>query len=164
VAAYLQIKPPDLHIPTSILTVPPFVSTIPTSEDPSTDSSGPFPGCPGASIATQCPYFNELGQCKVGFKCRFLGAHLELRTSSPSTSHVLDTGMDVESEGKIMGTEVEGKEAVKMPEVILRTDPAKIEWAKTNAVEMNGVSSEVLKSLRKREVCSSHAPHRDSSG
>jgi hypothetical protein len=53
------------------------------------------------------------------------------------------TGMDVEDGGK---------KVVKMPDLILRTDPEKIEWAKTNAVEMNGVSSEVLKSLRKREV------------
>jgi hypothetical protein len=74
----------------------------------------------------------------VGFKCRFLGAHLERRPSSSTT------GMDAEGGGR---------EGIEMPDLILRTDPEKIEWAKMNTVEMNGVSSEVLKSLRKREVC-----------
>jgi hypothetical protein len=51
-----------------------------------------------------------------------------------------------------MDTEGGGVKDVKMPDLILRTDSDRIEWAKTNAVEMNGVGSEVLKSLRKREV------------
>jgi len=46
-----------------------------------------------------------------------------------------------------------GDEAIRPSMLVLRTDPDQIEWAKTNAVEMNSVNSELLKGLRKREVC-----------
>jgi tRNA-dihydrouridine synthase 3 len=115
----LQIKPEDIYIPTSLLSSPPFFEG-PTEENL---ESKPFPECPGASQYSRCPYYDEYGDCRVGFKCRFLGAHLKY---SPAE---------------------DGKQ-----NLTLRKDEAKMEVNGKNAVEMNGVNSELLKSLRKREV------------
>jgi tRNA-dihydrouridine synthase 3 len=50
----------------SISSTPPFVVT---------DTDGE--SAPGSSLdfSTTCPYFEEAGECRLGLKCRFLGAH-----------------------------------------------------------------------------------------
>ncbi|KAG8805855.1 tRNA-dihydrouridine synthase 3, partial [Serendipita sp. 399] len=73
-AAYLLSKPADIYFPKSIFSSPPFVDSGPSE---GTDTLPAFPQCPGASIHTRCPYYEEYGQCKAGFKCRFLGSHVE---------------------------------------------------------------------------------------
>jgi tRNA-dihydrouridine synthase 3 len=120
--AYLQIKPADLHIPTSLDTSQPFVSYGYRSLE---DAYGSFAQCLGASSLTRCPYFDEFGECKVGFKCRFLGAHLQ-STENPEGG--LDVGLMKEAET--------------------------IQFAKKSFAELNGVDSGLMKSLRKREVSS----------
>jgi len=122
--AYLQIKPADLHIPTSLDTIPPFVSYGYRSLE---DACGSFPQCPGASSFTRCPYFAEFGECKVGFKCRFLGAHFK------STQNA-EGGLDVN----------------------LPKEPEKVQFAKKSFTELNGVDSGLMKRLRKREVSSNY--------
>ncbi|KAG8756945.1 tRNA-dihydrouridine synthase 3 [Serendipita sp. 396] len=72
-AAYLLDKPADIYFPRKLYDSPPFVDS-----EPSEGSDSPiFPQCPGASVNTRCPYYGEYGQCKAGFKCRFLGSHLK---------------------------------------------------------------------------------------
>ncbi|PVG01600.1 FMN-linked oxidoreductase [Serendipita vermifera] len=120
--AYLQIKPEDIYIPTAILPSPPFFQDPESLVTMSSDLESPFPECPGAHLYSRCPYYDEYGECRVGFKCRFLGAHLQ---------RTLGDG---------------GK-----PNLILQKDEAKTQVSGKNAVEMNGVNSDLLKSLRKRE-------------
>lgn len=110
--SYLASKPPDLQIPVGLLSSPPWI-------EPLASPQRPFLSSPGTDISTRCPYFDELGECKVGFKCRFLGAHVR-----------------EDEEGQL--------QLVKNSE--------RIQWAASNAVERNGVQSELLKQLRKREV------------
>lgn len=117
---YLQIKPADLHIPTSLDTSPPFVSYGYRSLE---DAYGSFTQCPGASSFTRCPYFDEFGECKVGFKCRFLGAHFR---STQNVEGDLDVGLLKEAE--------------------------RVQFTKKLFAELNGVDSGLMKSLRKREV------------
>ncbi|KIM28230.1 hypothetical protein M408DRAFT_70263 [Serendipita vermifera MAFF 305830] len=99
IPAYLAMKPPDLHIPTGLLTVPPFVEASDAERTP------------------RCPYFDEYGYCRVGFKCRFLGAHLDGEGTS----------------------------------VAVRRNEEKAERVKETVVELNNVSSDLMKRLRKWE-------------
>jgi tRNA-dihydrouridine synthase 3 len=122
--AYLQIKPVDLHIPTSLDTTPPFVSYGYKSLE---GAYGSFTQCPGASSFTRCPYFDEFGECKVGFKCRFLGAHFQ---SIQNAEGDMDIGLFKEVE--------------------------KVQFAKKSFAELNGVDSGLMKTLRKREVSSNY--------
>ncbi|KAF9011796.1 hypothetical protein BDQ17DRAFT_1387388 [Cyathus striatus] len=57
-SAYLAAKPQDLRIPA-------------TSE---ISESAPF-GPVDTNLGTVCPVFEETGECRYGFKCRFLGSH-----------------------------------------------------------------------------------------
>ena len=59
IQAYLTAKPRDIKLPlaSSITDTPPFVTT----DD--------------ADFGTTCPNFEEMGECHLGLKCRFLGAH-----------------------------------------------------------------------------------------
>jgi tRNA-dihydrouridine synthase 3 len=69
--AYLAAKPRDIHFPsiTNISDVPPFIAGM--EED----------NCTALHISdsldqhTTCPPFTESGFCRLGLKCRFLGAH-----------------------------------------------------------------------------------------
>jgi len=72
--AYLAVKPRDIKLPlaSSITNTPPFVVT---------DTNGE--SAPGSSLDfnTLCPYFEEAGECRLGLKCRFLGAHARVDDS-----------------------------------------------------------------------------------
>ena len=36
----------------------------------------PHPDFPSLDMSTVCPVFAETGECRYGFKCRFLGGHV----------------------------------------------------------------------------------------
>lgn len=62
IPSYLGAKPLDIRLPqaTEISANSPFISeTLPDT----------------LSDASICPVFAELGECRYGFKCRFLGSH-----------------------------------------------------------------------------------------
>ncbi|KAF7333300.1 tRNA-dihydrouridine(47) synthase [NAD(P)(+)] [Mycena sanguinolenta] len=67
IAAYLAAKPSDLAFPASeeVKVMPiPAASAMDIDSTPSTDSK------------VTCPVFEELGECRYGFRCRFLAGHL----------------------------------------------------------------------------------------
>ncbi|KAI9569197.1 hypothetical protein HD554DRAFT_2328226 [Boletus coccyginus] len=72
--AYLAAKPRDIKLPlaSSITNSPPFVVTD-TDDESALGSSLDF--------STLCPYFEEAGECRLGLKCRFLGAHARVDDS-----------------------------------------------------------------------------------
>ncbi|KAG9019423.1 tRNA-dihydrouridine synthase 3 [Tulasnella sp. 427] len=77
IPGYLASKPRDIYFPSAsaLSSASPFIS-LPeqvTSENdlpPSVDSS------------TTCPIFAETGFCRQGFKCRFLGGHISVQSST----------------------------------------------------------------------------------
>lgn len=71
---------------------------------------------------TQCPSFDELGECRHGYKCRFLGGHIQ--------------AVKVDGADTTIRLELKANAARKM----------------TEPYEHNGVDTSLLKSLRKREV------------
>ncbi|KAJ3721159.1 zinc finger dihydrouridine synthase [Lentinula raphanica] len=70
--AYLAAKPPDLWMPT-------------VDELQSASSGvGEIPDAPTSQPA-RCPVFEEFGECKYGFKCRYLSAHIQKTTAEDGT-------------------------------------------------------------------------------
>ncbi|KAF9453346.1 FMN-linked oxidoreductase [Macrolepiota fuliginosa MF-IS2] len=71
IPAYLAAKVHDLRIPdtSEISDAEPFIKT----DRPVTT---PHPDHPSLDLGTTCPVFTETGECRYGFKCRFLGAHI----------------------------------------------------------------------------------------
>ncbi|TEB32625.1 zinc finger dihydrouridine synthase [Coprinellus micaceus] len=70
--AYLAAKPQDLRIPY----VSEFSESLPFGPDLSAVSK-PHLRHPNVDTATQCPIFAEVGECRYGYKCRFLGGHVQ---------------------------------------------------------------------------------------
>lgn len=70
--AYLAAKPRDIRFPSiaSISDVPPFLMGM--DEDNSTTADH---NISSLEHHTSCPSFAESGFCRLGLKCRFLGAH-----------------------------------------------------------------------------------------
>ncbi|KAG9313681.1 hypothetical protein JVU11DRAFT_6027 [Chiua virens] len=68
IPAYLAAKPRDIRLPppSSITNTSPFVVTD-TADDSTVQSS--------LDSTTTCPSYEESGECRLGLKCRFLGAH-----------------------------------------------------------------------------------------
>ncbi|KDQ32978.1 hypothetical protein PLEOSDRAFT_1060663 [Pleurotus ostreatus PC15] len=82
IPAYLAAKPRDIRIPdtTQSLEVPPFIPPqdfVADAEYPSLD------------MGTICPVFAEMGECRFGLKCRFLGGHV--RKSNGALEMISDT-------------------------------------------------------------------------
>lgn len=77
-------------------------------------------------ITTRCPVWDELGECRYGFKCRFLGGHVKITPAGGST--------DVTEE------------------LTLVTDEDKKARAAVSMKEMNFVGADVQKALRSRKV------------
>ncbi|CCA72141.1 related to DUS3-member of dihydrouridine synthase family, partial [Serendipita indica DSM 11827] len=128
-AAYLLGKPSDIFFPTSLSlsSSPPFVHVgdVDTEGTEAYKAAHPFIDlCPGASTATRCTYFEEYGECKANFKCRFLGAHLQYAPVNGEGGHRT---------------------------LSVRANPERIEWAKAHAQELNMIQPDTAKSLRKRE-------------
>ncbi|KAJ1301782.1 hypothetical protein OPQ81_009011 [Rhizoctonia solani] len=72
---YLSTKGPDLTFPPkeSLSTIEPFVS--PPEREPLSGAH------PDINKASACPNFHCSGKCQSGFKCRYLGSHVELQGS-----------------------------------------------------------------------------------
>jgi tRNA-dihydrouridine synthase 3 len=72
---YLSTKAADLAFPPkeSLLVDEPFVS--PPEHEPLSSSH------PNINKAAGCPNFACSGKCQSGFKCRYLGSHVELQES-----------------------------------------------------------------------------------
>lgn len=73
IPAYLAAKTRDIHIPdmAQISDTPPYA--------PAQDSLvTPHPDFPSLDLSTVCPVFSETGECRYGFKCRFLGGHIRI--------------------------------------------------------------------------------------
>lgn len=77
---------------------------------------------------TICPVHSEMGECKHGFKCRFLGAHA--KTAENGSSDQLSLVVDGE----------------------------KVAHAAVSAVELNFVDPNVRKQLRTRKVTGFNSP------
>ncbi|GBE83622.1 zinc finger dihydrouridine synthase [Sparassis latifolia] len=98
VCAYLAAKPRDIHFPSTedLTCSPPFVKLVPDEEmiDGENESTG---------FSTKCPVFWRLGECKHGFKCRFLSGHvrkgknaaLELVTDEEKKAHTAVTDIEL---------------------------------------------------------------------
>jgi hypothetical protein len=71
--AYIASKPSDLYWTPApvLLNSSPFVA--PRLYPPQTT----YEEFPSIDVSTICPYYGEHGRCKYGFKCRFLGGHVE---------------------------------------------------------------------------------------
>ncbi|KAF9553435.1 FMN-linked oxidoreductase [Agrocybe pediades] len=76
IPAYLAAKPRDLHIPemSQMSELPPY------APEPETLVKS-HPDYPSLDLNTICPVFAETGECKYGFKCRFLGGHVKFSES-----------------------------------------------------------------------------------
>ncbi|KJA22425.1 hypothetical protein HYPSUDRAFT_67097 [Hypholoma sublateritium FD-334 SS-4] len=73
IPAYLAAKTRDIHIPemAQITDIPPYA--------PAQDSLvTPHPDFSSLDLSTVCPVFAETGECRYGFKCRFLGGHIRI--------------------------------------------------------------------------------------
>jgi tRNA-dihydrouridine synthase 3 len=75
-SAYLDQKPRDILFPENIdgiSNTEPLACLIYERESSSQDATG----CtPSIDLNARCPIFEETGDCRHGFKCRFLGAHV----------------------------------------------------------------------------------------
>ncbi|KAJ6483336.1 hypothetical protein C8R45DRAFT_1001123 [Mycena sanguinolenta] len=109
IAAYLAAKPSDLAFPTSE-----DVKVMPIP-DGSTMEIDP------TNSKVVCPVFAELGECRYGFRCRFLSGHVR-----PASS---DSGATSE----------------------LIKDEDKMALAASNAVEVNRLSNHAQKLLRTKK-------------
>jgi tRNA-dihydrouridine synthase 3 len=76
IKAYLAAKTHDIHIPdlSQLSEASPFA--------PSPESlSSPHIEYPSLDLSSICPVFTETGECRYGFKCRFLGGHIHISDS-----------------------------------------------------------------------------------
>jgi tRNA-dihydrouridine synthase 3 len=72
IASYLAVKPKDIRFPSaSDLVNPSFVNSLTNSDGMTDVQEASF-----QEFNTICPVFEETGECKHGFKCRFLGGHV----------------------------------------------------------------------------------------
>ncbi|EGN92171.1 hypothetical protein SERLA73DRAFT_127726 [Serpula lacrymans var. lacrymans S7.3] len=73
VEAYLAAKPKDIRFPSAsnITDTPPFVQEL-SNTDYESFANGKYPSL---DLKTICPGFEEIGECRLGLKCRYLGAH-----------------------------------------------------------------------------------------
>ena len=52
------------------------ISDISPYAPPQDSLTKPHPDFPSLDMSTVCPVFAETGECRYGFKCRFLGGHV----------------------------------------------------------------------------------------
>lgn len=134
---FILSKPHDIFFPahTPIQDTPPFVPlpAEPAAADASTDIATRF------DPTTTCPVYEALGYCTFGWKCRFLGAHVQ-RVGEQSREGVV---------ADALAPKVAGWEVVE--------DPAKraavVREGKQGS--MNQLTAEECKALQRKRV--SHA-------
>ncbi|PPQ85978.1 hypothetical protein CVT25_001677 [Psilocybe cyanescens] len=85
IASYLAAKTQDIHIPeiSQFSDAPPFAPEA-------TPLRKTHPAYPSLDLNTVCPVFAETGECRYGFKCRFLGGHIRISEESGELSLVDD--------------------------------------------------------------------------
>ncbi|KAG6865606.1 hypothetical protein C0991_001030 [Blastosporella zonata] len=73
IPAYLVAKQQDIRVPdvSEISDESPFAPDF-------TKLAKPHPDHPSIDLNTICPIFAETGDCRYGFKCRFLGGHVKI--------------------------------------------------------------------------------------
>lgn len=120
---YLGSKPSDISFPPkeSLSIAEPFVAP----PEPSPLSAAH----PNLNKASNCPNFACSGKCQSGFKCRFLGSHVEVQESEAG------------------------------PIFKLTTDQDKYEQVKDDVLELNFPSSGLQKLLRQHKVSISLRRH-----
>ncbi|KAL4076835.1 hypothetical protein V8B97DRAFT_2084564 [Scleroderma yunnanense] len=96
--AYLSAKPKNIHFPpaNALKDSPPFVVTDESLQHSSAaeDSSLDF--------GTTCACFEEAGECRVGLKCRYLGAH-----AHKDENGVINLTVDEEKKSRVALTTTE---------------------------------------------------------
>ncbi|KAF8756123.1 tRNA-dihydrouridine(47) synthase [Rhizoctonia solani] len=98
IARYLSTKPTDLAFPSKdLLTSQPFVS-LPENQALSESH-------PSINKASACPNFACSGKCQSGFKCRYLGSHVELQESE--TGNIFKLIKDEEKYEKMKSNSLE---------------------------------------------------------
>ncbi|KAJ7708634.1 zinc finger dihydrouridine synthase [Mycena metata] len=70
-AGYLAAKPPDLRFPE-----PEEVQSMPVPVIGQMDVDGDAEASAASDLKTICPVFAETGDCRFGFRCRYLGGHV----------------------------------------------------------------------------------------
>ncbi|KAG6889934.1 tRNA-dihydrouridine synthase 3 [Termitomyces sp. Mi166 len=80
IRAYLAAKQQDIRIPEIS-----EISNAPTFAPDSIKLAKPHPEHPSINLNTVCPIFAETGECRYGFKCRFLGGHVQVGPSGNLT-------------------------------------------------------------------------------
>ncbi|KAF8635621.1 hypothetical protein AX15_000260 [Amanita polypyramis BW_CC] len=87
---YLTAKPADIHIrdTNGIVDTAPFVADAPVE-------AKEHPAYHSIHLNVKCPIHEEIGECRFGFKCRFLGGHV-----STNESENLDLVVDGEKKAR----------------------------------------------------------------
>lgn len=123
IPAYLAAKPRDIRMPpaSSISNVPPFIiDPSPSQLPPPPSPSSPSTPATFSSLdsTTTCPLFAESGECRLGLKCRFLGAHAHSSIDPETGSGTVTLLVDEEKKSSVAGAHVElnqiGAEALKL--------------------------------------------------
>ncbi|KAJ7070230.1 zinc finger dihydrouridine synthase [Mycena belliarum] len=127
VRAYLAAKPPDIAFPRAadVQRLP-----LPGAMEFSTDADAARPPV--------CPVFEETGDCRFAFRCRFMGAHI--RPIAPAAS--LPSATDADSKDEQLEAALDF-ELVK--------DADKLARAVLTSAEANRVSGHTLKLLRTKK-------------
>lgn len=118
---YLSAKPKDVKFPapSDLSTEPPFV--FPGDEGAKNVANQVNETQQSLDLSTMCPAHSETGKCRHGFKCRFLGAHVNAAGDGFSE------------------------------ELSLSIDGEKAAHAAVSAAELNFVEPDVRKQLRTRK-------------
>ena len=109
---FILSKPHDIFFPShvTLLDTPPFV---PRPAEPSADESSDI--STRFDPTTTCPVYEALGYCTFGWKCRFLGAHVQ-RVGESSREDVVPDALAP----KVAGWEVVENPAKRAAVVWLR--------------------------------------------
>lgn len=106
--AYLEQKPQDIRFPQEVDSIIPHLiskdATLPQDSKPGL--------APSVDPEAYCAVFNEKGECRHGFKCRFLGNHVK-----KSESGELDLVVDQE---KVARRSIETSELNYLPSESLK--------------------------------------------
>ncbi|KAJ3509437.1 hypothetical protein NLJ89_g5226 [Agrocybe chaxingu] len=140
IPAYISAKAADIHIPftNQISDTAPFA---PFQED----LRKLHPVYTSIDVSTSCPVFAEAGECRYGFKCRFLGGHVHFgKGDSDETSLSLLGDDDKKARAALSSNEVNFVSAEVQKKLRSRIYPVPISdaylrgLAAENANEANG--------------------------
>lgn len=101
-------------------------------------------------LGTTCPYFQERGTCPMGWKCRFLGAHVRRLSASCRV-------LGAEAQG-MLGTGLELVEDEAKKHAWLHRSPYMRNEAQPESDQVNWLASDVARRLRSRKYTFDKAP------